>query len=346
MFSNRNQAARELLMRKQISLHCEDCKAKGISPEQCNLLKHNEDMLPSHLASADQEKVKMLLPDEQMMGSEVYGLVRANKNMFDLKWIEVLEQRPRVILRPGSIEVCFTFVDPSGNGHQSDFAIVTIAIVQHEQQRRIVLLGLSRDRNDQAELSQGRCVSGHFHSLRSLQCLSRQALFVVFVENNYGGSVVAGTILTLIDRTPEFHPLERFNQTIGKLGVCNTPFTKEEGVNMGLHELSTENVYINQQLASSEPSKIKETTSEFLEQLKRVHRKIRNTTRGKGFNYEYTGKMSATLRDDLAFGFLYALQWTAVYQRNLEYRQQSHAGFSFETPSMNRGANAPHPGWA
>jgi hypothetical protein len=341
MFSNKSTAIREMLSQIHVVLHCPECKQNGVSADECNRLRHCDSMLPPHKASADNEKVRLLMPDESLMGSEVYGQVRLNKNVFEYKWIDAVADKPRVYLAPGSVETCFSFIDPSGNGSQSDFTIVTVALVPYsnpktlEVTQKIVVLGLSRDRNDQGEVSQARCTIQHFRSLRQLQCLHREALAVVFVESNYGGPAQCGTIQSLIDKE-EFHPIHRFNEVIGKVGVRNTHYTKEEGVNMATHELSANNVYIASELCSSEPDKIKTTLKEFFDQLKRVHRKIKGTVRGLGFTYEYTGKMSATLRDDLAFGFIYCLQWMAVFQRHIDYLMKSSSSFQFQMQSMER----------
>jgi hypothetical protein len=272
----------------------------------------------------------MLLPNEDLLGSEVYGIVRPNQFVFKSEHVDRLDKARPMNLQEECIEQCYSFIDPSGGGHGSDFAIITAAIVElphprnprYEKKKHVVILALSRDRN-QNEIDEQTCVHRHFTHLRRLRCLKKTAVCVIFTENNFGGQAAAGRIMSYVDRD-EFHPIVRVDHQFGRPGVRNDRYTKEEAVGMAIYELSNESVFFSAEMTSSTPDALPKIRTEFLEQLKRFQKKIReNRSSNGGFTYEYTGKLSSTMRDDLALGFMYNLVWISIYQKTEFYRGQS-----------------------
>src|ERR1700722_3702909 len=72
------------------------------------------------------------------------------------------------------------------------------------------------------EIDEQRCVQEHFAQLRQVPCCSK-AVFVVFVENNFGGASTAGRIMSY---TAEYQPVRRVNEVFNKPGVRTTDINK------------------------------------------------------------------------------------------------------------------------
>jgi hypothetical protein len=338
MFANENQKARELLIRIHVERHCKSCKQQGLSAEKCLKAGHTDDMLPAHQSSQALEQVQLLMPQEELLASEVAGGIRQNALVFKAEWINQIVANKPMRLAERSVSNCYSWIDPSGGGSQSDFAIITIVVLELpplnprisiEPRRIIVIIGLSRDRN-QNEVDEQRCVYRHFASLRKLYTLQPDAILTMFTESNYGGGPAAGRIQSYVNQD-EFQPIFRVQERIGRPGVTTTQYTKQEAIGMGIHELSQGNVYFAADMATSDPDNLDKNKLEMLEQLKRIQKKLKKTS--GGYTYEYTGKAGANMRDDLGMGLLFNLFWTGTLQSQELYNRQS--GHFLPNPSLS-----------
>lgn len=87
-----------------------------------------------------------MMPQADLIESEIAGSIRTRKAVFETAWIKKLEERAKspIQLDANMFTFTYSFIDPSGGGTQSDLAIITIAILPS---KNVVVLGMSRDAN-------------------------------------------------------------------------------------------------------------------------------------------------------------------------------------------------------
>jgi hypothetical protein len=303
LIKSEDPVSKRIFSVRQVELHCPDCKTAGISVEECNRLKHTDDMMVKWKSSRANASVQKLMPQSELMKSEVYGMSRGRQTVLDPKFVDLFLSKSRMIDLPASsISEMMTWIDPSGGGSQSDFVLVTVARLDGGQ---YVLLGMSRDPNFHF-LQEEKATSTHFQTLR-LHPVTRDATSIIAVENNFGGS---NTVTRIMANATSFKPAIAFDENTAKPGIRTTDITKEETVLYAQEQFAAGNMYILSNWASTttKPQERAELLIELGAQLKRFRKVIRS--KGKGMmTFSYSGKEGSTGKDDLAFGLQSACFW-------------------------------------
>ena len=336
MFTNQSQAASELLFRRHIERYCSTCKAKGIAQAKCMEMGHTDHLLPDHQSAGALNQIRMMLPDDDDIATEIGGGIKKPVVVFRppeiIKRLEDAKQSV-INLPRGSILRFYTMHDPSGGGQQSKFAIVTVALVnltlpqkgqQQQPKRVVVVIGLSCDPNTN-EIDEQDCVMKHHLALRRLPYVREGAMSINLAEGNMG-STQAGRIYSYVNHA-EFQPTFRVNEKLGKCGVWTSPLVKEEGVGMLLHELTEGNVVFASEIASSDPSRLPTTKTELIDQIKRYEKRPCKSERFGKTRFQYSGKTGPDQQDDLATSLLLLLFWISTLQKQAEYEARTGASY-------------------
>lgn len=313
LIKNEDPESKRLFGKRLVELWCADCKSAGISIEKCNELGHTEDMMVAWKSSRNNEQVKRLMPQSELMKSEVFGSARGRHTIIDAKFIEQMMSPGHVLNLPhGSVDEVCTWIDPSGGGSQSDFVLVSVTEMKNG---RYAIAAMSRDRNEDFN-DEDRVCDGHFKAVRNHPVLFKATL-VQFAENNYGG---ASTVTRIMSAAARYPPVISTSGTLGKPGLTTTETTKEESVLLGEELLANGQIYFMKDWASTaKGAKEREAIRvELAAQLKRFRKKI--VTKGKGtFGYQYTGKEGKTGKDDLAFGLFSCIYWLQKHKAQKEH---------------------------
>jgi hypothetical protein len=282
-------------------------------------LRHNADMMPSWKASRNNEQVSKLLPKDELFESEVAGAIRGRRYVFDPEWIKNLKNAPLVDLENDSVREVHTFVDPSGGGQQSELVCVSFTHLPPPA-NQIVVVGLSKHPN-QTEVDERECVTAHCIALRKLPYIHRHAMFVNYVERNYGGGPGAGRILSY---TQPYGPCHSFCEKYSAPGVTTNHENKAEGVAMMINELSSGGIRFARTMAYNTPDagEQKNIREALLTQFGRFQKKIRFKPNGTS-TYYYSGKGGNGSPDDLAMSFCLLLWWAHEFVKRRNYLIQS-----------------------
>jgi len=314
LIKNDDPASKRMFGSRSIELWCSECKSAGIPASTCNELGHTDDMMVSWKSSRNNEQVQRLMPQSELMKSEVYGLSRGRTTLFEAKMIDKLMSAEHQINLPrGSVDEVCTWVDPSGGGSQSDLVFVSVTELRNGN---YVVTGMSSDRN-MSFLDEDRVCIGHFQSVRNHGATFKSTL-VQFGENNYGG---ASTVTRMMSHAARYPPCISTYGVTGKPGVTTTAMTKEESVMLG-HELLTEGkiFFLKDWASTAKPKDRPAIMTELAAQLKRFRKKV--VPKGKGtFGYEWTGKEGKTGKDDLAFGLFSCIYWLQKHKAQKEHTE-------------------------
>jgi hypothetical protein len=253
------------------------------------------------------------MPQAELMRSEVFGLSRGRETILEGKYIDKLLSSS-MTLPTDSIDELFTWIDPSGGGMCSAYALVSMSQLQSG---KYVIHGLSKDPNRHF-LDEEAVTMNHFRAARTNAC-TRKATFVQFCENNYGGAPTVTRILSYADL---FKPVENMCESLVKPGVCTTQITKEEAVLKAQEEFAHCTIVFadNWFSTAKKPEEKEEIKKELGAQLRRFRKQIKHKARGN-FTYEYTGKEGLSGADDLAFGVFSCIYWMERYKVKKEHEK-------------------------
>lgn len=153
----------------QFGFECPECEADGTFAGRCN--HPNYVALPAHRDSKMLDIAESLLAsDIQSIQQELYGVSMSSHSYLLREFLGEFQRRhqvdgPWVFRDP--VQVLHCYVDPSGGGDGSDFAVATMARVRDQY----VVVGLSRwhnDRTGNSHVAINRMLKDHWDGIFNL----------------------------------------------------------------------------------------------------------------------------------------------------------------------------------
>jgi hypothetical protein len=145
---------------------CAECEAEGRFPGKCNHPRYVS--LPTHRDPKMLDYAETLLgADLQSISQELYGVSMSSHNYILREFMDEFRRRhdvdgPYVFKDP--VQILHSYVDPSGGGDGSDFAVVTMARVRDQY----IIVAMSRWHNDQtshSHIAVNRMLKQHYQRI-------------------------------------------------------------------------------------------------------------------------------------------------------------------------------------
>jgi hypothetical protein len=285
----------------QIQLICAECLAKGIT-DNC---PHGAP-LPQWKSSARGDLVKTLMSsDEQMFLREQAGVVTENDtNAFDVESIIRMEHPSTYVNINSSFPAeLYVAIDPAGGG-ASEFAL---AVGFYDLTYGSFVLCGAESAVLPTDQSMELFLRGFFEKLRGINSF-RSSAIVVFIELNYGGSVLASRVANILSSfVPVHFVTDEPRKKSLRIGVLTTALVKERG------RLDVQRLLRLNQLRFSKPfvSSTEDMPSKIVKQLKGFKYIVQQLDAGstKRPKIELSGKSYGT-QDDLSMAILLLIFWS------------------------------------
>ncbi len=305
-------------------LWCAACKQAGRSARECLQAGHESDKLPRHKPRRNMEISLKLMVSDQAVETELAGSALTGTKAFEMADVEHLgdeKANPPVNCRDAAFDVVYSFADPSGGGSGSTLVISSWGRLSNGTW---VWLGLSSQRTGFDEAVEF-AVEEHFRKLRALKCCAK-SLFVIFVENNYGGGPTAGEIMSIAERAAGGN-VHRCNERWDMEGMTTTAKVKRSGVRIVRQLLDRKNPKLRfaKDMVSNKPEELDKLKREALDQLRRYRRILKYKADGR-VEEHFTGKNAAAdERDDITISITVGMHWTQTYAEVRPYEHRMAA---------------------
>ena len=206
----------------QIQLICEACRAEKKS--ECSHMANN---LPSWKSAARGELVKELMKNNMAMWErEQAGIITtSDTSAFDRKQVDALFtdafafQDPAVVVQDARLYIA---IDPSGGGF-SQTGVCSICI---DAATKDVIIVSADSSSVSSDTDLEIFLLGHFEKLRSRARFSN-VLFVVTIERNFGGSVMATRCANMLAKFKPIVFVSSDEASVKNIGCMTTHTVKE-----------------------------------------------------------------------------------------------------------------------
>jgi hypothetical protein len=288
-----------LAIRIHIELVCAACKRDRRT--DCT---HMQDLHPPWLVADNEERVRMLMGDDnEMYAQEVLGVIYGDRGaILKEEWVAQVQGKPAASLVLASHQLdsydddhIVTMIDPAGGG-ASNTAIVSIV----RRDLDVYICGMA-ETNAVREQELAEFLAVYWSRMEQHRQFGR-ARHVLCVESNYGGTLMADIIVKGAQRV--FGDVVEYRARRDTPGVVTTHEVKSRGIMNSMCDFCANRIHVADTaiFVHTDLSPSPAVLKEFFAQCRRLRKVVLPRT-GR---WTYNGKTDDGGRDDLAIAFLLA----------------------------------------